>query len=66
MFFVDRVNVGKLKAVPFDFKQLDGVVSKEVVKKAVYNELNLKVNRLEKKIIDASTLIQANQHNFDK
>ena len=53
-------------AVPFDFKQLDDVVSKEVVKKAVYNELNLKVNRLEKKIIDASTLIQANQHNFDK
>ena len=53
-------------AVPFDFKQLDDVVSKEVVKKAVYNELNLKVNRLEKKIIDESTLIQANQHNFDK
>ena len=66
MFFVDRVNVGKLKAVPFDFKQLDGVVSKEVVKKAVYNKLNLKVNRLGKKIFDASTLIQANQHNFDK
>ena len=41
-------------------------VSKEVVKKTVYNTINAKVNDLEKKIPDVSNLIQTNQYNTDK
>ena len=35
-------------------------VSKEIVKKTVYNKLNTKVNNLENKIPDAYFLIQSN------
>ena len=59
-------DVGKLKTVPIDLKKLSGVVSTEVVKRAVYHKLNTKVNSLEKKIPDASTLIQTNQYSTDK
>ena len=41
-------------------------MSKEVVKKTVYNTINAKVNDLEKKIPDVSNLIQTNQYNTDK
>ena len=37
-----------------DLKKLSGVVSKEVVKKTVYNKLNTKVNNFEYIILDAS------------
>ena len=46
----DDLDVGKLKTVSIDLKRLDDVVSKEVVKKAVYNKLNTKVNNLGTKI----------------
>ena len=41
-------------------------MSKEVVKKIVYSKPNKKVNNLENKIPDASTLIETNQYNTDK
>ena len=63
---VDDLDVGKLKTVPIDLKKLSDVVDKEVVKKTVYNTINTKVNYLETKIPDASTLIQASQYNTDK
>ena len=53
---VDELDVGNLKTTPKDFKKLKDVVDR-VVKKTVYNTLNTKVNNLEKKIPDASTLI---------
>ena len=58
---VDTLDVGKLTTVSIDVKKLNHAVSKEVVKKTVCNTLNLKVNNLEEKIPDASTLIQTNQ-----
>ena len=54
---VNDLDVDKMKIVPVDLKKLSVVVSKEVVKKTVYNELNVEVNNLRKKISDASTLI---------
>ena len=48
------------------FKKLRDVKSKEVVKKRVYNKLNTKVNNLENKIPEATTLIHLSQHNADK
>ena len=63
---VDDLDVGELKTAPIDLKKLSDVVSKEVVKKTVYNKLNTKINNLEKKTPDVSALIQTNQYNTDK
>ena len=41
-------------------------MSKEVVKNTKFNKLNTKVNSLENKIPDRSTLIHINQYNTDK
>ena len=57
---VDNLDVDKLKTVPIDLKKLTDVMSKEVVKKTVYNKVNTKVNNLELKIPDASLFIQIN------
>ena len=61
---VDNLDVGKLTTVPVDLKKLGDIVSKEVIKKTVYNTLNTKVNNSEKKI--PNTLIKSNQYNTDK
>ena len=61
---VDNLDVGKLTTVPVDLIELGNVVSKEVIKKTVYNKLNTKVNNSEKKI--PNTLIKSNQYNTDK
>ena len=58
---VDDLNVDKLKTVPVDLKKLSDIVSKEVLKENI-----TKVNSLEKKIPDASSLIYINQYNADK
>ena len=58
---VGDLDVGKLKTIPVDLKKLS-VVSKETVKKTVYNKLNTKVNNLENKIPDATTLIHISQY----
>ena len=63
---VDELDVRKLKTIPMNFKKLNNVVTKEVVKKTVYNKLNTKINYLENKISDASTLFQSNQYNVHK
>ena len=54
---VDDLDDDKLKIVPRDLKKLSDVVDKIVVKKTVHSKLNTKVNNLEKKISDATTLI---------
>ena len=53
-----------MKTVPKDLKKLSDIVDKEVI--IVYNTINTQVTNLEKKIPDASTLIQANEYNVDK
>ena len=58
--------VGNLKTALIDLKKLSDIVSKEVVKNAEFNTLNTKVNNLEKKVSDATTLIHINQYNTDK
>ena len=57
---VNNLDVDKLKTVPIYLKKLTDVMSKEVVKKTVYNKVNTKVNNLELKIPDASLFIQIN------
>ena len=57
---VNNLDVDKLKTAPIDLKKLTDVMSKEVVKKTVYNKVNTKVNSLELKIPDASLFIQTN------
>ena len=46
-------------------KKLSDVVNNEVVKNTKFNTLKTKVNNLEKKIPDATTLIHINQYNTD-
>ena len=59
-------DVGTLKTVPTAFKKSSDVVSEGVVKNTEFNTLNTKVNNLENKITDATTLILINQYNRDK
>ena len=59
---VDYLDVDKLKILPIYLKKLSDAVSKEVLKKTVYNKLN----NLENKIPDATTLIHINQYSTDK
>ena len=60
------LKVGKLKTVPVDLKRLSDVVDNEVVKNAKFNALMTKVNNLNEKIPDATTLIYINQYNTGK
>ena len=63
---VDDLNIGKLKSVPVDLKKLSYVVDNKVVKNTKFNTTKTKVSNLEKKILDATTLIHINQYNTDK
>ena len=49
---LDDLDVGKLKAVSVDLKKISDVVSKEIVKRTVYNKLNAKLNNLEIKTVE--------------
>ena len=63
---VDDLDVGKLQTTPIDLKKLRDVVDNEVVKNKKFNTLKTKLNNLDKKIPDATTLIHINQYNSDK
>ena len=60
---VDDLYVGKRKTVPVDLKKISDAVDNEVVKNTKFNTLKTKVNNLENKIPDATTLIHINQNN---
>ena len=62
---VEDLDVGKLKTVPVDLKKLNDVVDNKVIENAKFNTLKTTVNSLERKIPDATTLIQLNQYNTD-
>ena len=63
---VEDLDVGKLKTVPVDLKKLNDVVDNKVIENAKFNTLKTTVNSLERKIPDATTLIQLNRYNTDK
>ena len=63
---VDDLDVGKLKTVPVDLKNLSDVVDNEDVKNKKFNTLKTELNNFEKKIPDATTLIHIHQCNTDK
>ena len=63
---VHDLDAGKLKTVPLDLRKSDDILSKEVVKNTKFNKLNTKVNNLDRKILDATTLIYIDQYNTDK
>ena len=57
---LDDLDVAKLKTVPVDLKKLGDIADNEVVKNTKFNTLKTKVNNIEKKIPDATTLIHIN------
>ena len=58
---VDDLDPGQLKTAPVDLKELSDVVDNEVIKNTKFKTLKTKVNNLEKKIPDATTLVHINQ-----
>ena len=58
---VDDLNIGKLETAHVDLKKSNDVVDNELVKNTKFNKLKIKINDLEKKIPDATTLIHINQ-----
>ena len=63
---VDDSDIGKLKTIPVEFKKFSDVVDNEVVKNTKFKLLKTKVNKLNKKIPDVTTLIHINQYHTDK
>ena len=63
---LDDLDVGKFKTVSVDLKKLSDVVDNQAAKNTKFNTLKTKVNDLEKKFPDATTLIHINQYNNDK
>ena len=59
---VDDLDVGILKTIPIDLKELSDVVDNDVIKNTTFNTIKTKVNTLEKKHSDTTTLIHINQH----
>ena len=60
------LDVGKLKTVPVDQKKIRDVVDNQFVKNTKFNMLQTKVNKLDRKILDATTLIHINRYSTDK
>ena len=56
------LDVGKLKTVSVDLKKFSDVVDNEVVESTKFNILKTEVNKLYKKIFNATTLIHINQY----
>ena len=63
---VYELDVGKLKTVLVGLQTLSDVKDKQVVKNTKFNTLKTKVNKLDKKVPDLTTLIYVNQHNTNK
>ena len=63
---VDNLNVKNFKTAPVDLIKLSDLVSKELVKNTNLDKLNIKVNNLENKTPNPTTLVHINQYNTDK
>ena len=60
------MDVGKLNTVPANLRKLNDVVGTQVVKNTTFTTVKTRVNKLDKKISDPTTLIHINQYNKDK
>ena len=58
---MNKIDIGRLKAVPVDLINLSEVAKNEVVKKTVYDKLITKVNN-----IDTSGIVLKTKYNTDK
>ena len=63
---VDRLDISKLKAVLVHLKNLSDIVNDEVVKNIKFNTLKTKLDNIDKKIPDATTLIHISQYDTGK
>ena len=63
---VRDLDVGKLKTVAVDLKMVSDVVDNEVVENTKFNTVKRKVNNLDQKVPDTTTLIHRNQYDRDK
>ena len=63
---VDTLFIGKSKTLPAELKKLSDVVDNDLAQNTKWNILKTKVNKLDKKIPDATTLNHINQYNTDK
>ena len=63
---VEDLDFGELKTIPVDLKKLSDVVGNEVDKDTKFNTLKTKVNNLDTKVPDTTTLVHINQYNTDK
>ena len=63
---VRDLDVGKWKTVAVDLKMVSDVVDNEVVENTKFNTVKRKVNNLDQKVPDTTTLIHINQYNRDK
>ena len=63
---LDDLYVCKLKTVPVDLNTLRDVADNEVVKSKNLNTLKIKVNNIDERNPDATTLIHINQYNTQK
>ena len=63
---VDNLNVDESKTVSAALKKLSNVIDNEVVKYTKFSTLKTKVNNLENRIPNATTLIQINQYKTDE
>ena len=62
---VDDLDVGKLKTVPIDLEKLSDIEDNEVVQNTKLNTLKIKVNKVDKEILDTTALIFVSQYNTD-
>ena len=60
---MDDLDLTKLKDVPVDLKNLSDVVDNKVVKNTTLNTIETKLNNLDKKIPNVTTIIGINQYN---
>ena len=63
---VNDLDIVNLRTVAVNLKKLSDVVDNEAVQYSKFNTLNTKVNGLEKKIYDATSIVYINQYNTDK
>ena len=63
---VRDLDVGKLKTVAVDLKMVSDVVDNEVVENTKFNTVKRKVNNLDQKVPDTTTLIHRNQYDRNK
>ena len=63
---LDDLDVAKFKTVTVNLKNLSDGADKQIVKNIKFSTMKAKVNNLEKKIPDETTLVHINQFNTGK